>query len=281
MNNTRKWSLYLVYTAVVTLVLLYYLFPSDSVKAYVAFNLQKASPDLALAIDAVKPVFPPAIRLHAMSLSYGEATLLDVEEATVAPKLLSLLRQKKAFSFGGEIGEGDFGGSIEISRGASSPQTRIDAELTGIRVDDIAGIQEMFGREISGQLNASILYEREGTKEKADVKLTLTDGVIKLTSPIFALNDIAFRSLEADATLDGRKLQIKKCTIKGQQIDGNILGSIRLRSPLGASQIDLRGTLKPQRALLSVLRRSKLLSRNNNLPLTLTGTVENPSFSLQ
>ncbi len=288
MSNTKKWFLYLIYITAVTAIFLYYLFPSDTVKEYISFNLKNANPDFAISIDTIRPVFPPAIRLRAVSFYYAKGALFDAEQVTVAPKLLSLFRQKKIFSFKGSLNEGNFEGNIEISKNKPVPQTKIDARLSGIRISDIPGIQNMSDRKLSGRLDGKIVYENKGTTGTANAELTISDGIVELLTPIFTLESITFRSLEADVTINKQKLRINKCTIKGQQMDGNILGSVRLKDPLGTSILNLRGTIKPQRAFLADLRKSfpvnllpKKLLAKNGFPITLKGTIEKPSFSLQ
>jgi len=288
MSNTKKSFLYLIYTIVVAVIFLYYLFPSDKVKEYISSNLKIANPDFIVAIDTIRPVFPPAIRLHAVSFHYADGVLLDAERVTIAPKLSSLFRQKTIFSFKGRINGGNFKGNIEKLKDKSVPQTKIDVSLTGIQIDDIPGIQNLFDREISGRLDGNIVYESKGTTETTDVELTLSNGIVKLLTPVFALESIAFRSIEADATINKQKLQIKKCIIKGEQMDGNILGSVMLKNPLSTSLINLRGTIELQRSFLAGLRKSlpanllpKRLLGKNGFPIMLKGTIENPSFSLQ
>ena len=58
MKNAGKWLLCSIYIIVITALFIYYLFPSDAVKKYIAFNLNRANPELNITIDNIKPVFP-------------------------------------------------------------------------------------------------------------------------------------------------------------------------------------------------------------------------------
>ena len=106
MKNTGKWLLCSIYIIVVGVFFIYYLFPSDAVKKYIAFNLNRANPELNITIDNIKPVFPPGLRLYNVSLYRLSNLLLEAKQIKITPGLLSLFRPKTTFFFKAEAYEG-------------------------------------------------------------------------------------------------------------------------------------------------------------------------------
>ena len=106
MKNAGKWLLCSIYIIVITALFIYYLFPSDAVKKYIAFNLNRANPELNITIDNIKPVFPPGLRLYNVSLYRLSNLLIEAEQIKITHGLLSLFRPKTTFFFNAEAYEG-------------------------------------------------------------------------------------------------------------------------------------------------------------------------------
>ena len=106
MNSSKKRLLYFIYIIAIIALFIYYLFPSDAVKKYIAFNLNRANPELNITIDNIKPVFPPGLRLYNVSLYHLSDLLLEAEQIKITLGLLSLFRPKITFSFKAKAYEG-------------------------------------------------------------------------------------------------------------------------------------------------------------------------------
>ena len=110
MSNSRRHILYILYTMVVGLLFTYLLFPGERVEHYMALQLSRAYPDFSLSIDRVELLFPPGIRLDGASIHHSAGEVLRIEQARVAPKLLSLLRMAPVYVFSGKALDGKFSG---------------------------------------------------------------------------------------------------------------------------------------------------------------------------
>lgn len=288
MSNRTKYLLYAAYAIIVGVILLYALFPSETVKEYLVADINGRNPDLNLTIDELKPVFSLGIRLSGIDLNYSGQPFLRVNQITVMPELWSLLGKEKTFVFDGRTNDGDFEGKGVFSTGEKADQVEIVADFSGIRIETIPAIQRMPDREITGLLSGKVIYKGKGSAGTATVKLTLTDGTIDLLMPVFKLNRLDFEKIEADLVLSKTMARVKTCTLTGAQMDGTFSGTIRLRQPLGNSRINLRGTLELHRSFLGELTRTipkgllpKKISGGKGFPVTLKGTFENPHFALR
>ena len=68
-NLSKKTIGYIAYTVGITVFFLYYLFPSEAVKGYIAYNLQAVDPQMTVDIARVKPSFPPGLKLTTVRLA--------------------------------------------------------------------------------------------------------------------------------------------------------------------------------------------------------------------
>ncbi len=288
MSNSRKYILYTAYVIALSAVFLYSQFPSEKATAYLSHHLNRINADLTLSAHRIRPGFPPAIRVSGASLYHGENELLGVDRVTIAPKVMSYLADVTSYTFSGEAYDGRFGGKIDLGNDGGTGQLDMEVEFEGFQVNLIPAIQRLADRKISGRLGGNMVYTRKGSAGTANVAVTLSDGTIELQTPIPNMDKVTFKALVADLILSRDRLRIKKCDITGQQIEGSISGSIRLRTPFVQSTINLRGRLKPRPEFLSDLRKlipeqlmpKKLLGKNG-FPITLNGTLEKPGFLLR
>ena len=283
MKNAGKWLLCSIYIIVVGVFFIYYLFPSDAVKKYIAFNLNRANTELNITIDNIKPVFPPGLRLYNVSLYRLSNLLLKAKQIKITPGLLSLFRPKTTFFFKAEAYEGILEGRADIM----ANKLMINADLSGVRTKDMSVVQNLANRKISGMLSGKVRYS--GNREFAgtvNAKLTLLNCEVELLTPVFNLESFSFESIAADVTINNRKIQINECIIKGNQADGEISGSVNLKNPLGKSFLNLTGTIKPHHLLIENLQKSfpvksLLKTGKGGLPIRLYGTIDQPGFSLR
>ncbi|MDM8523388.1 type II secretion system protein GspN [Desulfococcaceae bacterium HSG8] len=289
----KKVFLYFIYIAAVTIFFIYYLFPSEEVKNYIAFKISNANPDITVTIDNVKPVFPPGLGLYAISFfSEGQVKLIESEQMKITPGLLSLFRNKKIFSFKGKSCQGILEGKASFIKSDTSPKiAAVTAKLSGIRINDIPAVKNLEGYKISGILDGDIIYSENGESDEiANAKLTVSDSAVAfsesdskkmgLLAPLLKVGEFKFKTINADMVIDNnRKLQIKGCTIKGEQMNGDISGDIRLKAPLKKSVLNLKATIRPHPTLVATLgKAASFLFKKGSFTFKISGTFEKPRF---
>jgi len=286
MKNTRKWLPYFLFILAVTAFFIYYLFPSDKIKSFITFNLNKTYPGINIAVDHVKPAFPPGLKLYNVNFYHTHDPLFRAEQIKIAPELLSLFRSKIIFFFKGRAYTGTLQGKGEFTK--NSPEVMIDGKLYGIRIKEISAIKDFIGRNISGVLDGRFTYRNEkksGDNLKAE--LIISDGQLELLTPLFTLESISFKKIKADLTMKNRRLQIKKCIITGDQMDVSISGSVTLKNILGQSYLKLSGRIMPHPLFLEELGNDlpanllpKKIFGKNGVHIRIYGTLDKPRFFL-
>jgi len=286
MSNTRKWLPYFLFIIGVPAFFIYYLFPSDKIKSYITVHFNKTYPGINIALDHVKPAFPPGLRLYNVKFYHTHDPLFRMEQIKISPGLLSLFRSKIIFFFKGSAYTGILEGKGEFTK--NTPEVMIDGKLSGIRIKEIAAIKDFIGRNISGVLDGNFTYRNKkesGNNLKAE--LIISNGQLELVTPLLQLERLDFKKITAELAMKNMNLNIKKCIINGDQMDGSISGSVTLKNPPGQSYLKLSGTIKPHPLFLEKLGNDlpkNLLPKNifgkNGVHIRIYGTLDTPRLFL-
>jgi len=286
MSNTRKWLPYFLFIIGVTAFFIYYLFPSDKIKTYIMVHFNKAYPGINIALDHVKPTFPPGLRLYNVNFYHTHDPLFRMEQIKISPGLLSLFGSKINFSFKGSAYTGILEGKGEFTK--NTPEVMIDGTLSGIRIKEISAIKDFIGRNISGVLDGNFTYRNKkesGNNLKA--QLIISNGQLELVTPLLQLESLAFKKITAELAMKNMNLNIKKCIINGDQMDGSISGSVTLKNPPGQSYLKLSGTIKPHPLFLEKLGNDlqanllpKKIFGKNGVHIRIYGTLDTPRLFL-
>lgn len=290
MNAVKKIALYALYTLVVTGVFLYYLFPSDSVRAYVSYKVRQADPSLELTIGEAAPALPPGLTFRSALLSQAAGPLAAAERLKVTPALSTLFGPEIALGFKGEVYGGALKGHLVLDRTVERPQPPVralTANIAGLQVGRIHALERIPGYAVSGSLNGAVSYQNRDDGEKGDVRLALTNLTVRPETPLFNITEVTFNQVQAEAVLEpGRRVEIRQCSLAGPQLNGTLAGSIRVADDPARSALDLTGTLKPHPSFLADIGKSfpaSLLLKNRSggdISFRIRGTMENPAFSL-
>ncbi len=286
MNNTRKRLLYSVYVLAVAVFFIYYLFPSDTVKNYVTSNFSTVSSDIKITIDHVRPAFPPGLKLYKVTLYHMNNALFKAEKLKVVPKLLSLFRSRVVFFFKGSAFDGVLEGRGEFKKNRPAQHVIVEGKLYDINIKEISAVKQFIGRNLTGILEGNFTY-RSGEKfgEDLEARFIISDGELELLMPVLKLGNILFNRVEADLRMKNQRFKIKRCTIKGDQLDGSISGFVNLREPPGQSGLRLSGVIKPNQAFISKLAGDlpanilpKEIVRKRVVRIRIYGTLDEPRF---
>ena len=283
MSNIRKGFLYAAYVLVATFFFVYYLFPADAAKKYISGNLTATHPELNITIDRVTLTFPPGLRLQAITFYHRDALLLKAEQIKIVPGYLSLFSPAIDFAFKGRAYAGLLEGRGNITKNRTARQIMTAARFSGIQIDKIAAIQDLAGRKISGLLEGKAEYNfSQKSSGNLSAELALSDCEIGLTAPFFNLDTFSFSKIEAEVALNYQQLRIKKCIIKGNQMEGNFNGSAILKNPVNKSVLNISGTVTLQPLLSSklgsILPGNKKISGKKGFSVRLSGTLDKPEI---
>lgn len=292
MNKAGKKILYLLLIIVVAVFFMYFLFPEDTVKKFMISKVSDAYPDFSITMDRIKPAFPPGLKFQNVNIYHLKESFLNAKQINITPGLFSIFQSKKVIFFKIKAYEGVIKGRAYIKKnkkeeaGKPNRNVIIDANLAGIRIKDIPALINLTDHKITGTLNGKVSYSITGHNDTAGAKIDMSNVTIKLSSPIFNLDSFTLRDIKADLAISNQRLQIDKCIIKGDQVDGSISGFIHLKGHIKKSVLNLTAIIKPHTSFLAHLGKNfpvtLLLKKGldeKGFSLKINGTFEQPGFS--
>lgn len=286
----KKWLAYIAYVIIIVAAFLYILFPSADIKNYIIQQTKQISPAVSVAIGNVKPRFPPGLKFSNLHISLRNQSVFNASEINVTPKYLSMLSDNKTFLLKGNVYEGTFDGKASVES-SSKPEYSSEFTFDGVQIKNIQALKKLLPHEheIFGAADGSIQYStKKGFWGNGGAEVTITGCRLELKPPIFEFKDLALGEVNAMIEFQNRQASIKEITVNGKQLTGKASGTIRLRRQLTESKIQLNGTIKPHPSLIKELGQSvpsQLLSKrnykDNGISFRISGTLEQPNFSLR
>lgn len=276
------WAVYIIGAA---LLFLYVLFPSDPVKESLADLIRQTHPNLTLEIGRLKPGFPPGLKLYDILVYHSGRAIADLENLKISPDILSLFSETTHITFKGNGYGGNVKGVVDIIKKAENREIVIDADLAGIQVNQLEALNALTTHKVSGNLDGTVTFTLNEPRQAFRGELTLTDGKIELSPPVFAQKELLFDSIEAELTFNGRSLTIERCELEGNQLDGEVAGSIKFSNQPSGKILNLAGTVRPHEELLAQLGNQvpKLLANKNlqtqGVPFKIKGSVDSLTYS--
>jgi len=287
MKPRKTTLLYTAYIIGITLFFLWYLFPSDTIKDYLADRLSQGNPDVKVTIDRISPVLPPGIKLQAVEITHRNMVLMEVNSLKVMPGLGSLFSNTTTLNFKGQVYEGTLSGRAEIND-PKGGGLKIDGNIAGVQVQEISALQQWSEHDIAGRLGGNFVYSAEKTTPKLTGKLTMSACRLELADAIFNQDTFEFKKVDADLVLQNRNLVINGFSATGSQLDLKIAGRVKInKSDSAKHALNLTGTVTPHHVFLAkiekdipvnLLRNKK--SGQTAISFKINGTLGDPEFSL-
>lgn len=277
-----SWTIYIICAA---LFFFYALFPSDTVKEYVADRARLAYPGLIVKMGRVRPVFPPGLKLYDVSVYHLGRQIAELEDLKITPDILSLFSDTAHLTFDGEGYGGILQGGIDIASRSSQRDMVVNADLAGVQMGRVEVLKTLTTHKISGNLNATLTFKANAPGEVLTGILTLSKGQIEFSTPIMKQNAISFDTIEAELVFDGKSLTIKHGRLDGNLLDADVSGSIKFSGRSARKILDLSGTLKPHDALLVKMGQnvSQLIGsrnlQNQGIAFKINGPLDSPNYS--
>ena len=287
MKPTKKTLLYTAYIIGITVIFLYYLFPSEAVRDYVVYKIARVNPGISVTIDRVSPVLPPGIKLHAVGIAHGNQALIDLDNVKITPGLLSFFSSTKTARFKSRVNAGSVDGWAQVNRLSDQPTEKIEGTISGVQVQGIPALKRLTAHKITGNLDGDFMIAGTGPNRSMTGNLTLSDGRIDFDQPVIGQSSLGFKKIEADLVLNNGNLTIKKCSARGSQLDADIAGTIALNTGRRPNALNLNGSVTPHHGFLAKMENSMpadLLRQKKTgktaISFKIGGTLEVPDFRL-
>ncbi len=279
--------LYIVYTALITTVLLYVSFPSEKFKIYFENRVERLFPGSACSISRVHYLFPLSAACETIKISRtidGQDSDLVVERLVISPDLLQFWR---VFKLRGMINSGLFETALEFdSKAETFHLTNI--HLEGGNAGEFAESIGIKDRKLSGSIDFSGNYQAQNSNPSNGTGqgvVRIVTGSMSLLQPILALSTIEFEHVTVNVTQQDGIVSLVGGELVGKDIDADFTGEMQVASPLMDCNIQLSGHLQPTDSFLTthpeqqqIIQRLLQRYKTTDLPFKVGGTVKRPLF---
>ncbi len=286
-SKKKKYAGYTLYVLLLTLVCLYYRFPSEALAQYLRSFMEKGYPGYHLTIREVRPTLPLGVHISGAKVSSRarpDVPLFSASTASIRPEILSFLRGRSGYRFDCRA----YGGRLEGSVHRGDKDTAIASSMTfkNMRLEPFPPLA---GHTLTGTLNGTVTYEGQEdlSKGTGEADLTISEGRLELPQPILIFNTLDFSDLSVKLVLKNRKVNLARFEMKGKAVQGELSGTIALTGDLSQSRLNLRGTIEPlasffqdRRGENNIIRRLTRRHKGGKISFLIYGTINDPKIRI-
>jgi type II secretion system protein N len=267
----KKIAGYTLFALTALIAFLYLRFPSEEMARYFVSSLSAAHPQAVLQLGAVKPTFPPGLKLEKVVLrsSDNPAAAFQADAMTVRPEYLSLLTGHDILLITANSCGGTLKGRFDNHQFLSLQKpVNAKVDLDGLNIEKSVYIKEQLGRQISGKMKGILSFSgspQDALNGTGMFEFTLINGSYPLQENIMGLDRIDFKKVDAQLSLKNGILTINRLKLAGDRISGSLSGDITLnRQDFKGSQMNLTASLEMPG------------TGNRKISLALSGTIGKP-----
>lgn len=289
-SKNKKIFGYVLYAFLLTIVLLYYRFPSAVFSHYIQDKANKTYPGMLLSFERVFPLLPIKLKFQSVEISEKgtpNRQLFSAESIVLGPKILPLLKGDRVYVLDASVYEGKIKGFINYNINPDENLITTNLDLKGIHIERSPYLSAIMGRRIEGVLEGTIDYqgkENLSLRGSGNASLKLSNGQLYLQAPILGLDSIDFDQIILDMALKNQRITLAHSEIKSQKLHGSASGTIFLIKDFKKSRIDLQVTVEPYAELLNDLGSSidtvKNFLKNGKFTFSVRGTINNPRINI-
>jgi type II secretion system protein N len=289
-SRNKKIFGYVVYAFVLTIILLYYRFPSDVFSHYIQDKANQTYPGILLSFERVFPLFPIKLKFQGVEISEKgtpNRQLFSADSIVLGPKILPLFKGDRVYGLDASVYEGKIKGIINYNSNPDENLIATNLDLKGIHIERSQYLSAIMGRRIEGVLEGTIDYqgkENFGLKGSANASFKLSNGQLYLQAPILGLDSIDFDQIILDMALNNQRITLANSEIISQKLLGSVSGTIFVIKDFKKSRIDLQVTVEPYAALLNDLGSSidaiKNFLKNGKFTFSVRGTISDPRINI-
>lgn len=281
---------YIVYGVILTLILLYFRFPSDAISEYFQSRFNRAFPDYRLSIDNVSlyPPFALEFSRPRVSVAHGDSWQVTIDKFRLMPEILSFLRGDPGCLFSARIYGGDLKGRMDFPEGIRKASYTAELEFRDLKIGESRALSGPAMHHMEGLLNGHIRFSSKSGFFKdgaGDGVLNISDGYFSLPESLPGLEAVYYQSLKVEMTVDNMRLQLRGLELRGEEMSATASGSLFLNKDFSMSNLNIRGAIEPHAGLLKSIMSSDKMTvslrerlKEGKIPFVIQGTVRNPGI---
>ncbi|MBW1701608.1 MAG: type II secretion system protein GspN [Deltaproteobacteria bacterium] len=249
-STILRWFGYFLYAVVLTVALLYWLFPSEDLYNYFQANAKKIDSRLVLDIDQIRPCLPFGFESFGTELFFKDnpdTALFSSERITIKPRIWPLLQGRFDFGFECRAYSGDISGRVSFREGGLGGPFDGEIELRNIRIGDYKYLPVLLGRSVEGTLDGDIRYLTKSgplINGSGKANFRLRHGRVRFSRPVLNIRFVDIRDLETEMLIEDQKINVTRFCLRSRQMNITLRGNINLEREFAKSRLGLKGELE-------------------------------------
>jgi len=285
----KKRLAYTGYIIGVTVLCLYFLFPSNAVTSYINYRINSMSPDVKCTVQGLKPSFPLGLSLDSLEVFRQDKKIAVLDHVKVTPSLLSLFTADKTMQVTGNSCDGSVAAKVILSEIISTPKVDLNASFDGVQISKIPALQELKICQVSGIAGGTVLFSNKETGSgRGNAQIKIAESSIQFTPALFGIGQVTFKDVGADFELAGQQLMLKRLDVDSREVSGTASGSLIISNPIEKSPVNVIGEVTPHPGIIKQLGTqfpveliSGMKTKTGGIPFRISGSVGQPNFSLK
>lgn len=278
---SRATVLYVLYSVFAVMLFVWFLFPSEYFADYIEKSVQAHGSGVLVEIETVSPAFPAGIKLSGLKIKTPDVESVPVDYFRAGINIFSLIKLQPVISFSAGLFGGTINGQVKIPD-RDIKKSSVDALVVkGIDLSECSALfaSQIPGFNISGIIDADGSYASEG-RGHGKIDLMVNKLNIQPEKPLFTLKSISFEKITAEVEIKSKRIQIENCEIDGNEFDGNVKGSVIIKSPYNRSVLRLSGKFRPEKEFAEKMPLElvfkKKVKYGDEVPFKISGTIKKP-----
>ncbi len=279
---------YILFTLLMSLVLLVFRFPYFAVEQRVVSEFSNLFSFAKVDIGAIKYKFPWSFRIEEMRVFRQNSPEKNfvINNVVITP---SLKNPVKIFNITAEIFSGDLN-TILVLQGDHNTFGLQEISLSGVSCEMIAPLIDWEGR-FNG--TAQFTGEADGTIGSAGSvlhmmgELTIINGFYRPQTPILEKEQIDFTRITLSLNSSGDAITIERGLFENDVLKSGFNGSMTLSNPWPLWLVDVVGEIEPKKNLFSedreldqIFRRMQKIHKESNISYSIIGTAKSANLRI-
>jgi type II secretion system protein N len=280
---------YLLYAIGLVVLLLWLLFPKETMRRHLVESLNQVYPDSRWQVEAVTLDFPAGLTLRAIEcFEKGEEKkpLLLINSLTMRVNFAESLRTGRLHvEYRMVTGKGSVAGLARMNDGQEGLD--IEGTIQDVKLTDFPQLSRQLGRilrgSVSGTFSGTVL-PAQGEVSDLEARLKVENGRLGLKRPILSHKEFPFS--QGTVILHGRgaRLQLEQGMLQSELFDAQFSGMMTVNRDPALCQLDLEGFMQPKTKIFQGLNNTVALQaflvelKDNSLPFRIIGDLSNPGI---
>lgn len=282
---------YGVYTLAVFVILMWFLFPVDSLESWLEAKINRQSETLAWQIGDLRLAWPLSIvALDVTAADMNEQRLIKLDELKVRPDFGNIDQLRNGWPLYYRIStlKGTVFGPAHLDKEMNELETTGEAQ--GL---ELAGLEDLWvklGREGSGRLSGTFNYQGQWydwLNGDLQADLAVADGSLELLEPVLGLDTLVFKNMTTEISLRDRIITLESGKVDSNYFAADFDGTVTLAGSMAASTLDINGSFEPRPEMLASIEDQQVMQlikgqlRDGRLRFELTDSLLQPGILFQ